>query len=316
VSGPTSRRIRILVVDDDAASRELLEELLASTGHDVETGADGEEGWARLNDAEAPPIDVALLDWRMPRMDGVTLLGKMKETRALESIPVILQTARADPEAMRDAVAAGASYFLRKPIDSELLATVVASAAEDHARLRELQENLRRGVEAAATLDLGVFHFRTIEQATALATLLSRACPDPDRTVVGLGELLVNAVEHGNLGITYEEKSALLAAQGWTAEVKRRLEAPEHRDKRVEVRFERTADRIIIDIVDRGHGFDWEGYMTISPERIFHSHGRGIAMANLMSFDRLEYVAPGNRVIAELELEPEPAPQLEPEPES
>ena len=179
---------------------------------------------------------------------------------------------------------------------------MVAAAAADHARSLALHETVQRGEAAASTLIEGWFQVRTIAEATALATLLSRACPDPEKTVVGLGELLINGVEHGNLGITYQEKSELLAAQAWAEEVERRLAAPEHRDKRVEVHFERSAERIVVTITDRGPGFDWQRFLTISPERIFHSHGRGIAMANLMSFDRLEYVAPGNRVIATVEL--------------
>lgn len=297
-----TRTARILVVEDDPAGRELLEHLLGEEGYEVESEGDGAEAWRRL-EADPRHFDVVLLDWELPRLNGLELLERIKAASALEAIPVIFQTARTDRDSVLAAVAAGAAYFVPKPIDRQLLRTVVAAAAADRARSLTLYETVLRGEAAAATLVEGDFRVRTIAEATALATLLSRACPDPERTVTGLGELLINGVEHGNLRITYEEKSALLAAQGWAEEVERRLAAPENRDKRVEVHFEREDERIVVTVTDRGPGFDWQRFLTISPDRIFHPHGRGIAMANLMSFDRLEYVAPGNRVIATVELE-------------
>jgi CheY-like chemotaxis protein/anti-sigma regulatory factor (Ser/Thr protein kinase) len=290
-----------MVVEDDRAGRELLETLLTEEGHRIETAVDGEAAWARLQ-AGDPRIDVVLVDWVMPRLNGLELLERMKETDGFEMIPVVFQSARSDRESMRTAIAAGAFYYVSKPVDPQLLKTVVAAAVEDHERYQALQQTLHRGAQAALTLDEGLFRFHTIEQAGALATLLSRACPDPERTVVGLGELLVNAVEHGNLGITYEEKTTFLEEHSWEEEIERRLKLPENGEKRAEVRFERLPDRIVITIIDQGEGFDWQRFLTVSPERVFHAHGRGIAMANLMSFDRLEYEAPGNRVTATLDL--------------
>jgi sigma-B regulation protein RsbU (phosphoserine phosphatase) len=182
------------------------------------------------------------------------------------------------------------------------LCTIVGAAIEDHERYQGFQEAIQRSVEAICTLQEGRFRLRSLSQATALATLLSQAFPDPERTSVGLGELLINAVEHGNLGITYAEKSAFKAGAEWEAEILRRLDLPENRNKVVEVEFRRTAERVSVSIRDQGPGFDWTRYLTISPERVFDSHGRGIAMANLMSFDGLEYQAPGNRVTASVEL--------------
>jgi sigma-B regulation protein RsbU (phosphoserine phosphatase) len=296
-SGPA----HALVVEDDQGSRDLVEHLLVDEGYVVESTSDAEAA-LHLLATGAQRFHVALLDWMLPGMSGLDLLRQMKAAPALEPIPVIFLTARTDREALMAAVAAGAAYFVPKPLDRELLKTMVATAAADYSRLQVLRETEQRGKTAAGTLVEGHFRLRTLAEATALAALLSKACPVPERTVSGLGELLINAVEHGNLGITYEEKSELLATRTWTEEVARRLGAPEHRDKWAEVHFVRTPGQIVVTISDRGAGFDWQRFLTISPDRIFHAHGRGIAMANLMSFDRLEYVAPGNRVIATVEL--------------
>jgi CheY-like chemotaxis protein/anti-sigma regulatory factor (Ser/Thr protein kinase) len=292
---------RILVVDDDEQGRELLREVLGREGHVVEVAASGDEAWERLL-AAGPPIDVILLDWVMPGMSGIELLDKIKQDARLETIPVVVATAITDRDVMVRGIAAGAYYFVTKPVDRELLCSIVCTAATDHERYRGLQEMLRRGIDAIGTLREGHFRFRAVSRATALATLLSQACPDPERTVVGLGELLVNAVEHGSLGITYDDKSRLLASGGWEAEVERRLALPENCDKYVAVRVRRDAEEIEFDITDQGPGFDWKRYLTVAPERVFDSHGRGIAMANLMSFQRLQYHDPGNRVTAAVRL--------------
>ncbi|MCP4219209.1 MAG: ATP-binding protein, partial [bacterium] len=62
--------------------------------------------------------------------------------------------------------------------------------------------------------------------------------------------------------------------------------------------IEQTGDEIRFTIKDQGKGFDLESYMDFSPDRVFDNHGRGIAMANKFSFDRLEYEGCGNRVMA------------------
>jgi anti-sigma regulatory factor (Ser/Thr protein kinase) len=116
--------------------------------------------------------------------------------------------------------------------------------------------------------------------------------------VIGLTELLVNAVEHGNLGITYEEKTALNVSGGWQQEVDRRLAMPENAGKRVELRVERTAAELRFAIRDQGPGFPWKQFLNVDPRRAFDNHGRGIAIARAMSFDAIEYRGTGNEVVA------------------
>jgi len=126
--------------------------------------------------------------------------------------------------------------------------------------------------------------------------VLANAFPEPKRVVIGLSELLVNAVEHGNLGITYEEKTRLREEGRWEAEVELRLADPAHADKQVRVHFWRESEQICVRIEDQGQGFEWQKYVDMDPERAFDTHGRGIAMSRLISFDSIEYKGAGNRV--------------------
>lgn len=291
----------MLIVDDHALDRKLLRAHLAPEGYAIDTATDGVEAWGMLS-AQPERYDVVLLDRNMPRMDGMQLLGRMKETDTLRMLPVILQTAAARHDQIVEGIRAGAYYYLTKPYDVEMLRSVVRTATADHRGYRALCAQVRRGVDSLRLLKHALFSFQTVEQARDIGTLLANTCPNPEATVIGLTELLINAVEHGNLGITYEDKSKLHAAAGWEEEVKRRLALPENAGKHAEVSFERDGNSIRFVIRDQGPGFDWRSFMQVDPGRAFDTHGRGIAIANRLSFSRLEYRGCGNEVVGTIEV--------------
>jgi anti-sigma regulatory factor (Ser/Thr protein kinase) len=177
-----------------------------------------------------------------------------------------------------------------------MLRSVVATAAEDCMRYRRLQDEIERTSRMFGLMSNALFRFKTLAQARELASLLANACPNPRKAVIGISELLVNAVEHGNLGIGYDEKGMLLQSGQLDQEVQRRLELPEYRDLDVDVCYERTEKEIRISITDQGEGFDWRSFSNMAPERVFDAHGRGIAVARIMSFDQLEFFGEGNQV--------------------
>jgi hypothetical protein len=113
---------------------------------------------------------------------------------------------------------------------------------------------------------------------------------------MGLLELLLNAVEHGNLGLTYADKSALLASGDWEEEIQRRLDAPGGGARQAELEFVREGTVLRFKLVDGGSGFEWQRYIQMDPARAFDAHGRGIAMARMLTFPDLEYHGTGNTV--------------------
>jgi hypothetical protein len=146
------------------------------------------------------------------------------------------------------------------------------------------------------------FRFQTLEEAKNLAFLIANCFPDPEAVVYGLNEMLINAVEHGNLGITYSEKTQLILEGRLFEEIERRLIQPEHKRKWAYLSFEASEHVIQVRIKDQGNGFDWRQYLEISPERATHPHGRGIATSKLMSFTSLEYIGCGNEVVCTVTL--------------
>jgi phosphoserine phosphatase RsbU/P len=288
---------RVLVVDDNALDRKLLDVHLTSRGYVPRMATDGVEAWEIL-EKDPESVDVVLLDRSMPRMGGIELLGRMKEHTKLRLVPVILQTSSIAPQDIIEGLRAGAYYYLTKPYDPEMLIAVVRTAATDYAELRELQDQLRKGLKSLRLLREAVFTLQTIAQARDIAGIMANTCPDPPAAVIGLTELLLNAIEHGNLGITYDEKSVMTTKEEWYAEVERRLALPENANKKVELRYERDADAIRFTIRDNGTGFDWQRFFDVDPLRVFDAHGRGIIMARALSFTSVEYRGAGNEVVA------------------
>lgn len=147
-------------------------------------------------------------------------------------------------------------------------------------------------------IDTCKFKIRTIEEAETLSKFASEMFYEPARVQSGLYELLLNAVEHGCLGIGYELKSKLMANNTWLAEVKRRQSLPENRKKHVDVLAAHKPEGIFVVITDPGPGFKWQNWMTIDPARSNEMHGRGIVKARSVSFDSLTYNPAGNQVVA------------------
>ena len=288
---------RVLLVEDNALERTLVTTQLASRGYKPRIATDGLEAWDVLA-AEPDAFDVVLLDRTMPRLDGLELLGRMKQDHRLRLLPVILQTGLIEQEQILEGLRAGAYYYLPKPANPDMLAVVVSTAANDYRGYRELQEKLRKGLHSLTMMQEASFTLQTVDQARDLAALLARTCPDPPAAVVGLTELILNAIEHGNLGITYEEKTALTTREEWHSEITRRLASPLNAAKRVFVRFERGPGELRFTITDEGKGFDWRRFLEADPQRAFHTHGRGIVMARALSFSSVEYNDQGNRVVA------------------
>lgn len=291
----------VLVVDDEPIGREMMAENLAIEGYRVMEADSGEAAWA-LIEAMPEHFDAILLDRLMPDMDGIEVLRRMKTRPEMMHLPVIMQTGMTGENDLLDGIKAGAYYYLTKPFSADTLLAIVAAATRDYRSHRALAEAVERQGNILDCLAEARFFFRTPQQARDLATLLANAAPEPARVVLGLSELLLNAVEHGNLAIGYERKSVLLEAGKLESEIDRRLKSAEFGERRAEVAVQRSNGELRFQIRDQGRGFDWQAYLEMSPERAFDTHGRGIAMSRLISFEQVEYRGCGNEVEAVIRL--------------
>ena len=111
----------ILIVDDDADTREILGMILRAEGHHVEEAADGIDALERLQGGDHPSL--ILLDMMMPRLDGEGLMRAMKREPAVAGTPVYILSGHQSVGAKADEL--GASGYLTKPIDLDKLLTVL-----------------------------------------------------------------------------------------------------------------------------------------------------------------------------------------------
>lgn len=290
-------RMRILAVEDDELSMAFLEAQILELGHEILKAENGRVALDVLAE-KGQGIDVVLMDREMPVMDGLTAVKRIKDSPELRKIPVIMVTGADSSDEMRQGMDAGVFYYLTKPVGEDMLRSVLFAAVREAQQSKTLMLELGKHKASFDLIDTCKFKFQTIADAESLAAFIANCFPDPERVLPGLGELLINAIEHGNLGIGYAKKTELVDEGTWRSEVDRLQTLPQHEGKYATATIAHKADGTYVVIEDEGAGFDWKSFMNIDPSRAGDNHGRGIAQANTMSFDRLSYSEEGNRVVA------------------
>jgi len=141
--------MRILVAEDQAVSRRILEASLRKWGYEVTAAEDGSRAWEVLQSKEPPQL--AILDWLMPGMDGIEICRKLRENPQTQTVYVILLTARTGREDKIHGLKAGADDYVTKPFDRDELRArvqvgirVLALQGALAQRVRQLEEALSR----------------------------------------------------------------------------------------------------------------------------------------------------------------------------
>ncbi len=123
--------MKVLVVDDSAIMRKVIEQILEMLGHESVPATNGIDAFERLKDHE--DVRLILLDWNMPEMNGIEFLRAIKERPGLAQIPVIMLTTESERRKMIEAIEAGAKHYLTKPFQPETLATKILQCVGDGA---------------------------------------------------------------------------------------------------------------------------------------------------------------------------------------
>ncbi len=141
-------KAHVLILDDEAIMRESLSAWLQEEGFEVHTEA---EGLPAIQYLREHPVDVAVVDIKMPGMDGVTLLKKFHEVH--RDLPVVMITAHATVENAIQSMKEGAYDYLMKPFPPEKLTNVIRRIVE-HRRL--VEENIRLRKERKQVLHIAI----------------------------------------------------------------------------------------------------------------------------------------------------------------
>jgi two-component system, NtrC family, nitrogen regulation response regulator NtrX len=168
-------KARILVVDDEAEIRRSVRMILEYEGYDIQEASSGPEGLALI---EKEPPDLVFLDIKMPGVDGLEVLQKIKQTH--ESLPVVIISGHGTVSTAVEATKLGAFDFIEKPLASERVLVTIKNAL-DRTRLQDENRSLKRAVEV---------RYQMVGESPLLRQIwdaIKRAAPT-NATVLLLGE--------------------------------------------------------------------------------------------------------------------------------
>ena len=161
---------RVLVVEDALVNRMLIERLLREQGHTVTGVGDGLAALDALGADGEPPFDVVLLDLVMPGLDGYRTLERMKASRRLAHLPVIVISAVEELDSVVRCIELGALDYLPKPVDPSILRARL-NAALAAKRLRDLEreylEEVGRVIHAAGAVEADAFEPDSLDVVAA-----------------------------------------------------------------------------------------------------------------------------------------------------
>ena len=127
-------KIRVVMAEDSAFMRELLTQVLNGAGYgSVEVFEDGQAAWQRLNDANAAPVDVLLADIEMPRIDGLHLTSRVRESRELKSLKVVLFSSLVTDDNRKKGEEVGADAQIAKPELASVVSVIDQQMSGEHA---------------------------------------------------------------------------------------------------------------------------------------------------------------------------------------
>ena len=116
--------MKVLIADDSMLMRNIIGKTVDQLGHDIIEATNGREVLDQLAQNKGE-IDLILLDWNMPILDGFGVLERMKGHKQLESIPVLMVSTESEDESVQRALDAGVRGYLPKPFTPDELATAI-----------------------------------------------------------------------------------------------------------------------------------------------------------------------------------------------
>jgi len=203
----STKKLRVLVADDNPTNREVIGKILERGGHTVALANDGEQA---LDAVQREPFDTVILDRNMPGIGGIEALQALRlMTRGRERLPVIILSADATPASKREALESGADAFLPKPVEAmRLLEEIQTLCAAVPERAQPAEAVLR---SAKGSEPVPVVNFETIDHLRQLGSSVA-FLEKLIRVFIADNSTLLNKVEQTLAGRNYHELRSLLHA--------------------------------------------------------------------------------------------------------
>ena len=312
----------ILIVDDQPEALSLLKLALKDNGYKIFSASTGNEA---IDEASKNSPDLVLLDLTMPKQDGLEVCRALKSDPKTEDIFVIFLSSISDTRVKTEGLSLGAIDFIQKPFNPTELRARVQAHLKIKKRLdvlRQQHHELCEKIEQYSQVDRDFIDQECIESESKIIHFKSHVnlvqgvvnqlfvgirsrLSKKVRTDLTLGvhEMILNAVEHGNLGITSSEKCEALDNQTFNTLLNERQADSRLSERLVRIQYTFDGEKVSYQITDEGNGFVWSTFMERDePEDLLASNGRGILISRYI-FDRITYNESGNEVLLEKVIE-------------
>ena len=223
-------KTRILVVDDEASVRTILAKFLYNEGFEPIEATHGEQA-IELYRLKIPTVVIS--DIMMPKMDGLTLLKEIKTID--KNAIVILMTGYGNEDVLLEALRGGAINYFKKPFIFQEMIDFVRHVIEHRREVDSSQFYSSHLVQ-----ETKVFSFRTCDSEiqpiiNQISIHLKKIAPEQEimNLKVGIEEMVTNAIEHGNLGITFKMKNDALKKGKWGELLQTKLSEEDNQNKKV-----------------------------------------------------------------------------------
>ena len=286
-------RDRVVIVDDEMDIRNILERVVRHENLIPDTYADGQEALEALQDHHDDVV-LVITDIRMPRLNGIEFMRLA--SKDFPDTPFIVTSGHGTKKEIIQALKQGALDYFEKPFGvkeiSSSIRKVKLLADEGHRTIRAYRNLVKKTLVFEIANDIELVQ----PLVGGLADEIKLSCRIPRSHLpgirMGLHELIVNAIEHGNL----ELDSELKQRHDYLDFLKRRSLERRYRERRVTIEVTIAAEAFTCVIRDQGPGFDWHSLPDPGdPDNLFKPHGRGIIMAGNF-FDEFSFNESGNQV--------------------
>lgn len=287
-----SKTETILLAEDDPSVIKYLSVALKKNGYEPLEAANGQEAIDIITNNNS--IDAIISDIDMPLVDGLSLARHNSEHRRL---PFVVSTKISDSRLALTFLEFGVRDYLEKPVTENKIVSVLKNAL--------LRRSYRNSGEQAGNYEGNISHITIPSKISELAGALNWAKGQTseifnefeiEKFLDYLHEFLLNAHEHGNLGISEEEKSELVESERLQSEIERRESLTE---AKITIAISVLNEEVAIQIDDEGKGFDYTKYLMMSHKdllnRLSMPNGRGVYMSKSY-FDSIEYSNKGSQV--------------------
>jgi YesN/AraC family two-component response regulator len=284
---------KILIIDDEKPVREVLNIALTEEGYSLFIAANGNQG-LQIFKKEEP--DIVITDVMMPEMDGIEVTKKLKDVS--DKVDVVVMSGFGTEELVIEALRAGASNYIKKPIAFDELFKIIDTIIFK----RETRKRIEVAKDIVVKEQKEIIIGNNVSEVWGIVNqiLFNIHSGISHNTIegisIGLYEIIINAIEHGNLDISYEDKSRALQDNVYQKLLSDRKIKADHQKKKVFINCRYKRDEIVVEVQDQGNGFDLKNLPDLKdPEAIISDHGRGILLASLF-FDEVNFREPGNCV--------------------